>query len=104
MGGILVELRDEAGALLATTRTTANGRYRFTGLAVGTIYQVDVVLPARLQATSPTTLTVQLADSAGAGAFTTDFGAYSARRLPSGAVEDSLALDNLAIDNLNSLP
>jgi hypothetical protein len=92
LGSILVELRDANGTLLATARTAADGRYSFAGLEAGTTYQVDVVWPQRLQATTALTLTVALAASDGAGAFQIDFGAYHAHRPAAGAVDDSLTL------------
>jgi hypothetical protein len=78
LAGITVELRDDSGALLATVQTLADGSYSFTGLTAGTTYQVHVVLPPTYKPTTPTELTVTLADSDGAGEFNTDFGAFSA--------------------------
>jgi hypothetical protein len=95
LGGITVELRDDMGTLLMTTVTAADGSYRFTGLSGGTTYQVDVVLPPAYQPTTPTELTVQLADGDGAGEFQTDFGAFLAQRTPTGLGGDPLAADLL---------
>ena len=104
LANILVELRDENGALLATARTAADGTYAFSGLQAGASYRVDVVWPQRLQATSPTTLTVHLADSDGAGAFTTDFGAHSAHRPMPRGDGDPLATDTIAAASVALLP
>jgi hypothetical protein len=103
LAGIAVELRDAGGALLATTRTAVDGTYAFSGLTAGATYRVDVVWPQRLQATSPTDLTVQLANSGGAGAFKVDFGAYHAHRPAPGSANDALALDSLAAEIVGAL-
>ncbi len=47
---VLVELKNSAGDVLATTTTDANGYYEFTGLANGD-YAVEFLLPAGLYAT-----------------------------------------------------
>jgi peroxidase len=104
LAGITVELRDAAGMLLATTVTAADGSYSFVGQNAGTSYQVDVQWPAELQPTSPTTLTVQLAESVGAGEFNTDFGAVSAPRPAPGSASDPLSVDFVAMLAAGSTP
>jgi hypothetical protein len=89
--GITIELRDAGGMLLATAVTAADGTYRFIGQSAGTTYQVDVLWPADIQPTSPTTLTVRLAQSVGAGEFNTDFGALPAPRPAPGSAGDPLS-------------
>ncbi len=49
--GIIVNLYDDAGNLIATTTTDANGFYEFTGLADGK-YQVEFVKPAGYEFTA----------------------------------------------------
>jgi hypothetical protein len=78
LDGITVQLRNTLGMLLQTALTAADGSYSFTDLHEGTTYVVDVVWPPQLKPTSPTALSVHLADSEGAGEFLTDFGAYPA--------------------------
>jgi hypothetical protein len=78
LDGIPIELRNTLGMLLQTALTADDGSYSFTDLREGTKYIVDVVWPPSLKPTSPTALTVQLADAKGAGEFLTDFGAYPA--------------------------
>ncbi len=104
LGGILVKLRDAGGALVAVTRTAADGRYAFTGLQAGATYRVDVVWPPRLRATTATARTVQLADADGAGAFTIDFGAYHAHRPAPRGGDDPLAAEAIAADSVVWLP
>ena len=41
LGGVTVQLLDSGGAVIATTTTDADGRYRFTGVAAGE-YQVQI--------------------------------------------------------------
>jgi hypothetical protein len=91
LAGIVVELRDAAGALLATTVTAADGTYSFVGLTAGTTYHVDAVLPPDLQATTPTDLAVSLAASDGAGEFQEDFGAFTSGSTANNWSEDPLA-------------
>jgi hypothetical protein len=75
------------------TVTAADGSYRFLGQSAGTTYQMDVLWPADLQPTSPTLVTVRLAQSVGAGAFNTDFGALPAPRPAPGSAGDPLSAD-----------
>src|SRR5205807_776237 len=56
LAGLTVELEDGSGAILATTQTNRQGRYRFNQLSgvstVGT-YQVVLVLPTGMRQVSP---------------------------------------------------
>lgn len=47
LAGVLIELRDESGAIVATTRTAANGTYSFDNLRAGT-YSITEITPAGL--------------------------------------------------------
>ena len=52
VGGVTVQLLDDAGTVINTTTTAADGSYNFSGLAAGT-YQVQFVLPAGFTTFSP---------------------------------------------------
>lgn len=56
LAGVTVELRDNAGTLITTTVTDADGFYTFDNLAAAT-YKVNIVVPAGLQLTTPPTVT-----------------------------------------------
>jgi peroxidase len=53
--GLTVELLDDEGAVAATTVTNARGRYSFSEFQETGDYQVRVVVPSRLRATTATT-------------------------------------------------
>lgn len=58
LANIAVQLLDQAGNVVATTRTTSDGRYTFEHLDLGQ-YKVRVVAPARtLATTAPTNVTL----------------------------------------------
>ncbi|MFO0904008.1 MAG: peroxidase family protein [Pirellulales bacterium] len=48
----IVQLLDARGVVVASTRTAADGSYRFTGLSLGT-YRVQVVAPTGFRQTTP---------------------------------------------------
>ncbi len=52
MPGVTVQLMDDAGEIVATTTTGRDGRYRFTQFRETGDYQVVVVIPPRLAATT----------------------------------------------------
>jgi hypothetical protein len=80
--------------------TAADGSYSFFGQTIGTTYRVDVLLPPEWQATSPTDLTVSLANSEGAGEYQNDFGAVPAGRTAADSGDNWLAADPAAADSL----
>jgi hypothetical protein len=96
--GVTIRLLDSAGALLAVTKTGADGTYYFTGLAAGTTYKVQIMVPPGLELTTPPVLTVKLADSAGAGEYEEDFGVFFVHHRGSGPADDgALAAALLAV-------
>jgi hypothetical protein len=58
--GVIVQLKNAAGAVIATTNTDANGNYLFTGLAAGNYY---VVFPNNINGTIVTTPNVGADDN-----------------------------------------
>ena len=51
MGGIEVQLLDEDGGVLATTKTGRDGRYRFDRFGGTGDYSVQIVLPTNAKLT-----------------------------------------------------
>ena len=60
LAGATVELLDSASVVLETWITGANGAYAFTGLTAGA-YTVQVELPASYFATTPESVTLDIA-------------------------------------------
>jgi protocatechuate 3,4-dioxygenase beta subunit len=60
VGGIVVVLRNAAGAVIATTVSDANGNYQFNNLPAGS-YTVELTLPAGFSLTTPASFAVNLA-------------------------------------------
>jgi peroxidase len=54
MAGVQVQLLDDTGAIMATTTTGRDGRYRFKDFNETGDYQVRVVVPARMKAAQAT--------------------------------------------------
>lgn len=61
LAGVTLELLNDAGEVIATTRTDRFGQYRFTAFPETGDYQVRVVLPTGTQATTPATREILIA-------------------------------------------
>lgn len=90
--GITVELLDDEGEVIAATITDRSGRYRFTQFRETGDYQVRIVLPSRLTATSPTTMDVWI--SRGGMSITGYNFGLKLGRPNANAVDSALALNN----------
>jgi peroxidase len=52
LAGVMVQLLDDEGAVIATTRTNGRGAYRFENFHETGDYKVQIVVPQRMQATT----------------------------------------------------
>lgn len=88
---VTVELLDDEGEVVATTVTDRNGRYRFTQFRETGDYQVRIVLPSQLTATTKTVREVWISRG-GQTVSDYNFGVKLSRIHRASAVDDALAL------------
>ncbi len=88
--GITVELLNDEGEVIATTVTGRDGRYRFTQFRETGDYQVRLVLPERLIATSETTKDVLISR----GGLSVSGYNFGLRLRNTAAVDNALTLNN----------
>ncbi|PSB17060.1 hypothetical protein C7B65_19810 [Phormidesmis priestleyi ULC007] len=74
IAGVTLTLRNQAGAVVATTTTNAGGTYQFTNVTPGN-YTVTATAPAGSRVTTPTPLSVTL--GSGQTIDTADFGVFA---------------------------